>query len=459
MLLLGMCPFFLVACGNEAIDSRQVDVNQGLAYKHGSDDPFTGTIAFKGAFGDMPDAVKGYVNTQMNTKPTAVYALNTVAGFECDVGYVKGLMDGSTKCTNSSGDTFLTVSIANEKLDGASTIRNPTTGVLYAELKWKAGDYDGKQVYYSDDGKTAIDEFTILNDAKDGREVMKDATGKTILDGVWAQGKPLSGILSVGNDTFTYANGKKNGPASLYANSADDSRSEGSLKDNIRVGDWVDAGQLISPIFGSVLNQDTVSLGQASDAIHNDFENTTKLTSTWENGQLVGKLQGFDKTGKLLVSMGVKDSKPDGAVNYYIRTVRSPEGYMVHAVMSNGVLSQEGVPSGQSAGDQQHPAPGAGGMPAAIAKAMSQLPAGSPLVIVGVTGMGYPEFSVACDKTRCASELGSHQEGTTQEVAMEMLPVDPSDVGDQSGITCDGVLCREIHDGVISIIGRDPTFK
>src|SRR6185312_14654604 len=107
LILLGVCALFLAACGKEVVDSRQIDVSDGLAYKHGLTDPYTGIVSFKG-FDAMPEAIRTYWITKekFGFEGWAQVALS--AQVDCDVSYAKGLMSGPIKCTNQSGDTLLT---------------------------------------------------------------------------------------------------------------------------------------------------------------------------------------------------------------------------------------------------------------------------------------------------------------------------------------------------------------
>jgi len=77
----------------------------------------------------------------------------------------------------------------------------------------------------------------------------------------------------------------------------------------------------------------------------------------------------------------------------------------------------------------------------------------SELTVMDMAPSGYPEYQVECESNgQCVGGTGTPM-GTAADVAKEMFPVNPADVG-QGGITCGQYVC---NDGKGNIVGRAPT--
>lgn len=77
----------------------------------------------------------------------------------------------------------------------------------------------------------------------------------------------------------------------------------------------------------------------------------------------------------------------------------------------------------------------------------------SELTVMDMAPSGYPEYQVECETNgQCVGGTGTPM-GTVADVAKEMFPVNPADVG-QGGITCGEYIC---NDGKGNVIGRTPT--
>jgi hypothetical protein len=76
----------------------------------------------------------------------------------------------------------------------------------------------------------------------------------------------------------------------------------------------------------------------------------------------------------------------------------------------------------------------------------------SELTVLDMAPSGYPEYQVECESNgQCVGGTGTPMGGAS-DVAKEMFPVNPADVG-QGGITCSRYIC---NDGKGNIIGRSP---
>ncbi|MFC3652821.1 hypothetical protein ACFONN_14785 [Dyella humi] len=76
----------------------------------------------------------------------------------------------------------------------------------------------------------------------------------------------------------------------------------------------------------------------------------------------------------------------------------------------------------------------------------------SELTVLEMAPSGYPEYQVECESNgQCVGGIGTPL-GTVADIAKEMFPVNPTDVG-QGGITCGQYIC---NDGKDNVIGRAP---
>lgn len=77
----------------------------------------------------------------------------------------------------------------------------------------------------------------------------------------------------------------------------------------------------------------------------------------------------------------------------------------------------------------------------------------SELTVLDMAPSGYPEYQVECESNgQCVGGTGTPM-GAAADVAREMFPVNPSDVG-QGVITCGQYIC---NDGKGNVIGRNPS--
>lgn len=78
----------------------------------------------------------------------------------------------------------------------------------------------------------------------------------------------------------------------------------------------------------------------------------------------------------------------------------------------------------------------------------------SELTVMDMAPSGYPEYQIECEANgQCVGGTGTPM-GSAPDVAKEMFPVNPADVG-QGGITCGQYVC---NDGKGNVIGRNPAL-
>lgn len=253
----------LTGCGSEKIDSRQIELNNGLVYKHGSDNPFTGEVAFKGS---MPSELAAYWNNQIDNIVISGPAAQNIIS-DCTVHYAAGIIDGNSTCTDQKGNVILEVDYKNGEYDGVSKLSNPDTGNVVANLSWRNGKWDGKLKVFTWNGKL----------------VVNDAT--------WNDGSIDSGKVINRTGEYEYEDGKKNGPARLIGGNS--VIATGSYKDDQRDGEWVDSGS------ASYYEPWLDTLYRTNSALSGISINVSRVDSNWVNGKLEGKIS-FYRNGNIL---------------------------------------------------------------------------------------------------------------------------------------------------------------
>lgn len=275
----------------------------------------------------MPEAIKNYWITNENFGLQGWLQVAVSAQVDCDVSYTKGLVNGPVKCTNPSGDTLLTAAIADERFDGSSTIYNPLTGKLFAELNWKAGNQDGKQLYYAADGETVTEEVHYASGRKDGREITRSTSGDVLTDGTWSQGKPVSGKLQITTDhnltaIATFVDGTLDGPATIYGYKGQPP-AVGSFKKGMRVGPWID-NQASSGWVGDIYQNNkafNAAFGMdgsiAEHEVVSGFQQCKVFKSNWVNGALKGPIECTAGNGTVVLSMTMDGTTIVGSFLYH----------------------------------------------------------------------------------------------------------------------------------------------
>ena len=160
------------------IDDRQTEVNQGLVYKHGDSEPYTGTV---------------------------IHSKMSIAGSfdvgDCSIEYRKGLVEGETLCNAANGKKILEWHTADEKRTGIEEHWNSQNGELVYEAHWNDGKKDGVEKSYDNAGKTLLQEIHWSNGNKDGQQRVWDATGKLLTDLEWKDSKQTGVYREVDGDS------------------------------------------------------------------------------------------------------------------------------------------------------------------------------------------------------------------------------------------------------------------
>ena len=305
----------IAACGGQTLDSRQLDFNNGLVYKHGSTTPFTGTVLFKDS---MPEPLVEYWASTVAANGDNS-AQNVLTG--CTAHYTNGLIDGSSECQGADGKTAVTINFKDEKYDGVSKIYNPQTVSLFKVIPWQAGAMDGEEkTYWFDTGEPHWEGHWsggILN----GAVKEWDHDGKVITDATFSNGSPVDGLVTDKKGAMHYKDGKPDGPAELFSPNGVPPLilSKGSYSQGERVGTWQDWGtnaiRVIAPfekIMYSAFHLDDVEEPFFS------FLQPDHTTSNWDNGSVQGEVVGFDKNGNQVFAINTQGGALNGPFTFRI---------------------------------------------------------------------------------------------------------------------------------------------
>lgn len=192
VVILG-CAVLAAGCGQK-IDARQVQQNNGLAYKVGDNDPFSGTVT---------------------SYPVAQFALVSENG-SCSVPISHGLIDGSVSCTTEKGAKLYEGSWREGKKDGSEKVWFAQTGSAVSSGEWKSGRKSGLEQRFNPHTNKLISEIHWADNQKLGRERHWDVEGNILLvDLDWSDGKK-TGSSKAGEWEESYVNGELHGVRRHY---------------------------------------------------------------------------------------------------------------------------------------------------------------------------------------------------------------------------------------------------
>ncbi|MEW9572256.1 hypothetical protein ABQJ54_10885 [Rhodanobacter sp. Si-c] len=276
-LVLLVSAALLGGCGGEKLDARQLDWSNGLAYKHGDTEPFTGTVAFND---ELPNNAIAF--WRAHAMPTThMQAQDALTG--CTETFVKGLAEGDVHCEGVTGKQALTFRIKNEAVEGEAEIDYPNSGDRALELNFSAGVLDGRQRIWS-------------------------SHGEKIMDATYANNAPVDGQVYGGDGSVVhYKDGKLNGPAVYFDRYNKGPQSEGQYVDGARDGEWQDANSSGNRIFQAIITS------QPTPALPDNYRwGVYSLKSHWDHGSPRGEVQGFDKDGQLIFDWTLTDKGLEG---------------------------------------------------------------------------------------------------------------------------------------------------
>lgn len=347
LALLPIATLVLSACGRSSIDSRELQFNDGLAYQRNHQDPFTGYVTWAHGF---PSFISDYYNrvaamANLNPQLQGSSTLAMTSNYSCVVPYVKGVVEGEIRCRRGDGPTALTFTVTHEKVDGETILRWPfDPSKTFADVHWNNGVLDGRQTFYWPGTSTVMDEYSITNGNKDGREVYQDAQGNVVAKGTWNEGKPKDGSFAEVSAGFlrsvvSYAGGKLQGKASFYNPgylSDPTTVSTGEFDNDMRTGEWIDYGGTLGKIEEQL--NDAFPVLRVFPPYDHDafnegaFKNCWSMKTHWDHGRLAGKVVCFDKSGAEIVSLQIQNGAIVGDIQFH----DSQSGTLVHIPQQDG---------------------------------------------------------------------------------------------------------------------------
>jgi antitoxin component YwqK of YwqJK toxin-antitoxin module len=193
LALATSCVFVVTGC-SEKIDARQLQLNNGLNYRVGENDPFSGTVT---------------------NIPVSEFARVSTDG-SCVAEMKSGVVDGKVTCVTPDSKQLYEGTWRQGKRDGTEKVWFPT-GQLVSVGEWKGGRKDGVHQRFNPMASKLISETHWLNGNKAGQERHWDVSGNVLLvDLQWNDGKK-TGFSKAGTTEEHFVDGKLDGVVKNYA--------------------------------------------------------------------------------------------------------------------------------------------------------------------------------------------------------------------------------------------------
>lgn len=293
-----MAVALLGGCGSSHIDAGQLDDDNGIAYKHGSTEPFTGIVHFD----ETPNVAEQVVLTLHD--PAPLYAkMFRIQIDQCDVAFQKGVIEGHVACFQRNGGKALSFDLHRGRLDGEAIEYGPDGSKAF-DFHWSDGALQGDQAVYSSDGRHVVHAWTVDNGHKRGKEVRRYSDGGDLAEGTWSDEGKFTGTMFVPDDAaiYTFKDGVKDGDFKQL-DTQDPSLKrvavEGSYSNGQKDGVWTFHGkeamghaehQFASTTYSPGLLR-LMAIPQGDSA-----------TVTWKDGALSGSVKILDKDQHVLLA-------------------------------------------------------------------------------------------------------------------------------------------------------------
>lgn len=179
----------LTGCNSE-IDHAEVETRNGLIYKYGDTDPFTGQVLNQPI--GIPGITLGACNSQVE----------------------KGRYSGKSECLSGQQLVYEVEFLAGNK-DGTETVFDVKTGEKKSIKNWRNGLQDGVEEEYLNGNLISRKEY---KDGKpDGEETRWSDDGETVLTELtWRAGNKYDGYETTSEGKANYLNGQLHGPQVIY---------------------------------------------------------------------------------------------------------------------------------------------------------------------------------------------------------------------------------------------------
>jgi antitoxin component YwqK of YwqJK toxin-antitoxin module len=444
----------VMGCSRETLDSRQIDETGGLAYKHGSTEPFTGTVEFKDT---IPNELQGYWTKNTAGIPGLPPVTTNLAG--CEEHFTKGLVDGDATCIGTGGQPALSLHYKDELFDGPSKLYNLETGALVKDLTWSKGRLDGVVKVYTYDGKQMVNQVNWSDGSIDCSVKQWNAQGVQITDAAYKSGQIDHG--TVGTDAGSvktsteYHDGTPNG---VFTKLTDQGvvLQKGLYVDGQRSGPWEDSG-----LDAQNLISDINTASSILPVNYHDMIEATRVESHWIQGKVDGEMKGWDESGKPFFDLHFSNGVLDGLNQVVTRDTGSMQTFNVNA--GRLVAGQASTPNASATTGQRPPdAQPSSTLDEQMKTALTggtTLTADQMVDAGGVNGLtvtsknadGYPIFQLECEADgHCVGPTGEAI-GDITAVAAEMPAVKADDI-----VRLKYVCAQICKDPQGDIVGRAP---
>ncbi len=296
----------LSGCGASRINAGQLDYDNGVAYKHGSTDPFTGEVHF-GEDDQSPFTTVLVELTRNEWIPQSPNLSPRISlSYSCLSSFKNGVPDGFTQCDQGHGKAEFSFTLRDGRLDGEGVVYN-TKGDKVFVTHWKNGAYDGTQKVYSLDGNNVVHEWSVEDGHKRGKEYWAYNNGDDLAEGKWSDDGKFSGTMFFPDErtVYTLKDGVKDGDFKKFDYQDPNLKKvavEGSYSNGRRDGTWTYHGQVPRDEFLEASR----SAG-FPQLLAIPQEATT--TVTWKQGALSGPVKIVDKDQHVLLAFTMVDGE------------------------------------------------------------------------------------------------------------------------------------------------------
>ncbi|MDR1994903.1 hypothetical protein [Azonexus sp.] len=259
--------FLLSSCGEEVLDFRNAQINNGSVYAGNSNKPFSGKVT-NVPVGTVFNGQKGYAKL-VSVANTAI-KYSQVVSFDGPVIFLKSIHDDSWICDAHSSDGAL---------DGKAVCKIAKSEILRIEAKFSGGNLEGPISLNNQNGTKPVLEAFFKAGVPDGKmKIYSNANGNLIHTAIWD-----AGVLNGEEEGFDESTGNRTLRATLVNGTYD--------------GEFT----RFAPDGKTLLLKINYSNGLLNGEFEGfDPEKGIKEIRRYANGKLHGLAQAWDMSGKLL---------------------------------------------------------------------------------------------------------------------------------------------------------------
>ncbi|OGB24022.1 MAG: hypothetical protein A3I66_17130 [Burkholderiales bacterium RIFCSPLOWO2_02_FULL_57_36] len=285
----------MAGCKTE-IDHAETAIRNGLIYKYGETDPFTGLVL---------------------NAPVGLPGMSALCNYQIE----KGRHSGKSECFYNSQKVYEIEYLAGSK-DGTEAVFDAKTGKKISAKNWKNGRQDGLEEQYRNGNLVSRKEYK--DGKQDGEETRWSDDGETVLTELtWRAGKKYDGYETTSEGyKGNYLNGQLHGP-----------QKHGSTEENYENGKLHGVQKkFVSPLHSGVIQQESEVTYDNGVALSGWFKQFKDM-----DGSVIQEIKLVQSPHRNDEDFRTKypgDLVPDGLVRFYDRETDSPNG---EEIWANGV--------------------------------------------------------------------------------------------------------------------------